>query len=54
MHILVLKYFFFLFKHKEYTNKDVGLVLPSSAFESYIEEPIGLLNRAPPISGKIV
>ncbi|KAK3858881.1 hypothetical protein Pcinc_034959 [Petrolisthes cinctipes] len=31
--------------------RDKKLVLPSSAFESYIEEPIGLLNRAAPVSG---
>lgn len=27
------------------------LVLPSSAFESYVEEPIGLLNKAAPVTG---
>ncbi|XP_063848884.1 protein LTV1 homolog [Scylla paramamosain] len=34
---------------KELRNKK--LVLPSSAFESYVEEPIGLLNKAAPLTG---
>ena len=36
---------------KELRNKK--LKLPSSVFESYIEEPIGLLNKAAPITGNI-
>ncbi|XP_042874983.1 protein LTV1 homolog [Penaeus japonicus] len=31
--------------------KGKKLVLPSSAFESYVEEPIGLLNKAAPVTG---
>lgn len=34
---------------KELRNKK--LVLPSSAFESFVEEPIGLLNKAAPLTG---
>ncbi|RXG61954.1 Protein LTV1-like protein [Armadillidium vulgare] len=35
---------------KEDPKKDIGLVLPSSAFESYLEEPVGLLNKAAPVA----
>ncbi|XP_071524131.1 protein LTV1 homolog isoform X2 [Panulirus ornatus] len=34
---------------KELRNK--RLLLPSSAFESFVEEPIGLLNKAAPLTG---
>ncbi|KAK7077344.1 Protein ltv1, partial [Halocaridina rubra] len=34
---------------KELRNKK--LLLPSSVFESYVEEPIGLLNKAAPVTG---
>ncbi|KAG0725567.1 Protein LTV1 [Chionoecetes opilio] len=34
---------------KELRNK--RLVLPSSAFESFVEEPIGMLNKAAPVTG---
>ncbi|XP_076055004.1 LTV1 ribosome biogenesis factor [Oratosquilla oratoria] len=31
--------------------KENKLMLPSSAFESYVEEPVGLLNKAAPVTG---
>lgn len=33
-------------------NNSGGLQLPSSLFASHVEEPIGLLNRAAPITGE--
>ncbi|CAL4137228.1 unnamed protein product, partial [Meganyctiphanes norvegica] len=37
-------------KQKELRERN-KLVLPSSAFESFVEEPIGLLNKAAPLTG---